>query len=109
VTTDPDFVADHAPIFCARCAAELLPGTGNFYRLNIEAVADPSPPIFSAEEIAGNLREDIEHLVTQMADLSEQEALDQIYRRLTFHLCAPCFRRWIENPAGSEAEGSMDG
>jgi hypothetical protein len=32
--------------------------------------------------------------------LSAQEAMDQVYRRLTIHLCATCFRSWIESPAG---------
>ena len=26
--------------------------------------------------------------------------VDEVYRRLTLYLCGPCFRRWIENPAG---------
>ena len=31
------------PLFCARCAAELQPGSGRFYHVTIEAVADPAP------------------------------------------------------------------
>jgi hypothetical protein len=36
-----------------------------------------------------------------MKDVSEREALDQVYRRLTIHLCTACYRQWIENPAGA--------
>jgi hypothetical protein len=94
VTTDP------VPLFCDRCAAELRPGTGNFYQVNIEAVADPSPPDLDAEEQPEDLRKEIELLLAEMADLSPQEAMDQVHRRLTLCLCVPCYRRWIENPVG---------
>ena len=32
--------------------------------------------------------------------LSEQEMMDQVYRKLTISLCTACYARWIENPAG---------
>jgi hypothetical protein len=38
--------------------------------------------------------------LARLEGISEQEALDQFYRRRTLHLCIPCFRRWIENPTG---------
>ena len=41
-----------------------------------------------------------------MRDLSEQELIDQVYRRLTIHLCEPCYRQWIENPAGKSGESA---
>ena len=37
------------PVLCHRCGVELTPGAGNFYVVCIEAFADPSPPIISAE------------------------------------------------------------
>ena len=91
---------EDATQFCARCAVELQPGSGNLYRIQIEAVADPSPPVVSEEEMAGDVRQRIEQLLEQMEDMSEREALDQVYRRLTIYLCVPCYRQWIENPAG---------
>lgn len=94
----PDQAADLVPLFCARCTTELEPGTGTFYRVTIEAVADPTPPTISAEDLATDLRKRIEELLQQMQDLSAQEAMDQVYRRLTLYLCGPCYRQWIENP-----------
>jgi hypothetical protein len=99
----PDPSADQPPVFCAHCAAILQPGSGNFYVVDIQAIADPTPPIISAEELAGDVREQIRHLLAQLEHLSEQEALDQVYRRLTLYLCVPCYRRWIEDPTGCEA------
>jgi hypothetical protein len=88
------------PLYCNRCLAELEPGTGSFYRVFIEGVADPTPPNITAEDLASDVRGKIERLIARMGDLSEQEALDQVYRRLTFYLCGPCFREWIEHPTG---------
>jgi hypothetical protein len=89
-----------APLFCDRCSAELTPGAGNFYVVTIEAVADPTPPVIeqrSPEEI----RAALERTLAQLAAVSGQEALDQVYRRVTIYLCRPCYQEWIENPAGS--------
>ena len=95
-----DQTGDPAPFFCARCAAELRPGAGDFYHIKIEAVADPAPPTISAEDLSKNIRREIEQLLAQMQNTSAQEAMDQVYRRLTLHLCGTCYRQWIEDPAG---------
>jgi hypothetical protein len=67
--------------------------------VTVEAVADPAPPTLPDLE-PGDIRRRIERLLAQMEGLSEQEALDQVYRRLTFDLCVPCYRQWIKNPTG---------
>ncbi|MBN2294363.1 MAG: hypothetical protein JXM70_18185 [Pirellulales bacterium] len=85
---------------CARCSAELMPGKGDFYMVKIEALADPSPPDFSEDDLARDHKAEIERLMEQMGDLSERELFDQIYRRLVLYMCGPCYRQWIENPVG---------
>jgi hypothetical protein len=92
--------SDDRPIFCNRCNRELTPGLGDFYVVLIEAIADPAPPQFSEEDLRRDPRTEIERLLAGLRELSEQEALDQVYRRLTIHLCTPCYREWIENPTG---------
>lgn len=87
-------------MFCARCATLLHPGAGDFYQITIEAVADPSPPIFPGADDPKEIRRRIETLLAGMADVTAQEALDQVYRRMVLQLCTPCYRAWIENPAG---------
>jgi len=96
--------AEQLPVHCQRCQAELQPGAGNFFLVNIEAIADPTPPIITAEDLAADIRHKIEELLAQMQGLSEQEAMDQVYRRVTFHLCGPCFRDWSAKPAGPPVE-----
>jgi hypothetical protein len=88
-------------LLCARCLAELRPGSGDFYRIHIEAVADPTPPNDDEDLPPEELRRRIEDLVEQLGDVSEREAMDQVCRRLTLHLCGPCYRRWIEDPVGA--------
>jgi hypothetical protein len=66
--------------------------------VRIEAFADPSPPEFSDDDLEHDPRLEIERLIDQLREFSEQELLDQVYRRLILHLCGPCYRRWIEDP-----------
>ena len=89
-----------APLFCSRCLAELRPGTGDFFEVSIQAVADPTPPVITAEDLQRDLRQEMRALVAQLEGMSEREALDQVARRVTIHLCNACFAQWIENPAG---------
>ena len=89
-------------LFCHRCGAILTPGRGDFYLVRIDAVADPSGPNIPAEELEGlDPAEEIDRLIEQMRGLSEQELMDMVYRRMTIHLCGPCYRKWIDNPAGA--------
>jgi hypothetical protein len=91
---------DDVPIFCARCAAELHPGTDGFYLIRIEAVADPTPPDISEEDLQTDIQSEIKELLAQMEKMSATEAMDQVHRRLIIYLCGRCYPNWIENPAG---------
>ncbi len=85
---------------CVATAAGLIlkPGEGSFYLVRIEAMADPTPPSFSEADLHRDFKAEIRRLLRQMRDLSEREAMDQVYRRLILYLCNPCYRQWIENP-----------
>lgn len=89
------------PLFCDRCTRQVTPGEGDFYVVRIEAVADPTPPTLAEDARRRDLGKEIEHLIDQMRDLSQQELLDQVYRRVTIFLCVPCYQQWIENPTGT--------
>jgi len=91
---------DRSHLICHRCARLLTPGAGDFYVVHIEAVADPTPPTISEQDLKGDIAAEIEHLLAQLEEHSEQELKDQVYRRLTLYLCTPCYTRWIENPTG---------
>jgi hypothetical protein len=92
---------EESPLFCDRCSTVLTPGRGNFYVVKVEAVADPTPPSFTEGQLARDVGREIDRLLERLRDMSEQELLDQVYRRLVLYLCTSCYRRWIENPTGS--------
>jgi len=89
-----------APLFCDRCSREIHPGRGDLYVVRIEAIADPTPPEFTLEDLERDHREEFARLCESLQHLSEREALEQVYRRLTIFLCNACYAQWIENPAG---------
>jgi hypothetical protein len=99
LTMDGNSNNGEIPIWCERCGIELKPGSGNFYLINIEALADPTPPVFSEDDLCRDSNAEISRLLQEMRDLSPQEALDQVYRRMVIYLCTQCYRQWIENPA----------
>jgi hypothetical protein len=93
--------SEHVQLLCHRCGAMLAPGEGNFYVVRIEAFADPTPSNLSGEELAElDVDAEISRLLEQIRDMSARELMDQVYRRLTMHLCGKCYRQWIEDPAG---------
>ena len=94
-------MTDHDPIFCDRCMRAMQLGNGEFYVVKIEAMADPTPPTLVELDRDANVTNRLDKLVSNMEDLSPREAMDQVYRQLTIHLCLPCYRDWIENPTGS--------
>jgi hypothetical protein len=91
---------EESPLFCDRCSRELRLGRGEFYVIRIEAIADPTPPEFTDEDLARDHREEFARLCQALQQLSAREAMDQVYRRLTLYLCNACYRQWIEDPAG---------
>ena len=89
-----------ACLFCHRCGATLTPGRGDFYVVVITAIADPSPPVFTEEDLAGDLEAEIQATLDAIRGMSERELAEQVYRRLVIHLCGRCYSQWIENPTG---------
>jgi len=86
-------------LLCHGCGCTLRAGEGNFYVVRIEAFADPTPPNLDLTEPGLDLAKEIDRLIDEMKDMSEQELMDQVYRRMTIHLCGTCYRTWIEDPA----------
>ena len=86
------------PALCHRCGTLLTPGDGSFYVVRIEAYADPTPPPLDETTPPGELAREIDDLIAGMGNLSEQELMDQVHRRLTLLLCTRCYTGWIEDP-----------
>jgi hypothetical protein len=71
--------------------------------VSIVAVADPSPPVFTQEDLVRNVQLEITLLVNSMRNLNEEEAQDQVFKRVAFHLCTACYANWIKDPTGASA------
>jgi hypothetical protein len=69
--------------------------------VRVEAFVDPTPGELTTADDGASLNEQFAELIRQTQDVPEQELMDQVYRRLTLHLCGRCYGEWIENPAGS--------
>ena len=52
------------------------------------------------EDLAKDTRKELDRLIAGMQELSEQELMDQVHRRVTLSLCGRCYADWIENPTG---------
>jgi len=89
---------NETPLFCDRCTVELHPGRGDFFVVRIEAVADPTGPEFSEEDLKRDHKREMEQLLAQIEEMSAREAMDQVHRRLTVFLCNSCYGQWIEDP-----------
>jgi hypothetical protein len=83
---------------CRRCQRELHPGRGELYVISILAVADPAPPVFTENDLVSDVEHEIQRLLAQIQDLNAQQAQDQVYRRMVFHLCEECYSSWIADP-----------
>ena len=69
------------PLVCERCRRTLKRGRGDFYVVRLDAVCDPSPPVFSEEDLSKDLDREIARLSAAMEDRSEQDLVDQVFRR----------------------------
>lgn len=97
--------ADHGPtdqteLHCARCAVALERGRAPFHLVEIRSVGDPSPPVFTQEDLEADTRRAIAELLARLARLSERQLIDQVYRRLLHCLCATCYAEWSDDPFG---------
>jgi hypothetical protein len=86
---------------CRKCGRDVHPGRGNSHVVSILAVADPSPPVFTEDDLALDVEQEVQQLLTLLRSLDAQAAQDQLYRRIVFHLCDSCYHEWIANPTGA--------
>ena len=88
------------PSICQKCGTLLTPGRGDFYVVNVEAYAEDSPPVITAEDLSRDHIEEMRRIAKELENLSPQEAMDGVHRQMSFFLCRRCYKVWIENPTG---------
>jgi hypothetical protein len=70
------------------------------YLVEIRAVCDPSPPVFTADDLERDTVRAIAELLVRIRGMSERQLIDQVYRRRLYCLCAACHARWGDDPFG---------
>jgi hypothetical protein len=87
---------------CSRCGRDVELGRGECYLIDIRAVADPSPPVFTGEDLSRDAAREIDRLLKQLRKLTARELAAQVYSRKLFCLCNACHARWIQDPFGAD-------
>jgi len=70
------------------------------YVVRIEVFAHPSTPPLDTDTNPDPGMEIIS-LLDELQDYSAEELQDQVYRRMEFHLCPACHKRYLSNPIGT--------
>jgi hypothetical protein len=101
IETSDDARLARDPLSCSRCGVAVAAGRGEYYLVDIRAVADPSPPVFTDDDLSQDAERAIAELLSRIRALTERQLLDEIYRRKLFCLCNACYASWIEDPVGA--------
>jgi hypothetical protein len=83
---------------CDGCGAPLLVESDVRYEVKIEVKAAYDPLEITEDDLAKDHRAEMARIIAQLQHLSEQEAMDQIYRAFRFDLCTPCQRKYLKAP-----------
>lgn len=99
----PDDPGPAAPaaLPCSRCGRPVGLGRGEGYLVDIRAVADPTPPVFTGDDLAADATREIQRLLDRLRGLSSRRLADQVYGRQLFCLCNACYARWSADPFGA--------
>jgi hypothetical protein len=87
-------------ITCDRCGKSLLVDEEVRYLVKVEVWAAYDPMEIAPEDLAKDRSEEIRSLTEQLGRMTEQEAMDSVYRKLVFDLCPSCQRDYLANPLG---------
>jgi hypothetical protein len=85
---------------CARCGRSVPLGRGECYLVDVRVVADPTPPVFTGDDLSVDAAREIDRLLKSLRKLSRDELLAQVYRRRLFCLCCGCYAEWSADPFG---------
>lgn len=83
---------------CDACGVALLVDSDVRYEVKIEVKAAYDPMELMPEDLAKDHAAEIARILERMKDVTEQEAMDQVYRVFKFDLCPPCQKRYLKKP-----------
>ena len=85
-------------ISCDRCGKALLVEEPIRYEAVIEVKAAYDPLELTREDLRTDLRAEIAQVLKELEGIDELEAMDQVFKRLTFDLCPACRKTFLGDP-----------
>jgi hypothetical protein len=84
---------------CDRCGRPIeSEDTRYIARIQVLAAADPLE--ISAEELQEDAGDEMDRLLKQCAEMTEEELMQDVFVEFRFDLCRRCQRAYIANPLG---------
>jgi hypothetical protein len=84
---------------CDRCGNGLLLDAPVRYEVRIEVKSAYDPMELTDDDLADASRK-LKEAVEAVKHLSEQEAMDEVYKEFRFDLCRTCQKEFIKDPLG---------
>jgi hypothetical protein len=84
---------------CDRCGNGLLLDAPVRYEVRIE-VKSAYDPLEITEEDLAHASANLKQAVDAVKNLSEEDAMDEVYREFRFDLCRTCQKTFIRSPLG---------
>lgn len=88
---------------CDGCGAPLLVESDVRYEVKIEVKAAYDPLEITADDLAKDHRAEMAKIIAQLSNVTEAEAMNEVYRTFRFDLCMPCQQRYLKKPLPFEA------
>jgi hypothetical protein len=84
---------------CDRCGNGLLLDAPVRYEVRIEVKSAYDPLEITSEDLADASKK-LREAVDAVRGLTEQEAMDEVYREFRFDLCRTCQKQFLKAPLG---------
>lgn len=94
---------------CDRCRKPLLVHEESRYIVRIEVLCAYDPMEITEDDLARDHEAEIRRILMRMEGVTEQEAMDQVYRKFLYDLCPPCQREFLRQPLGHKDAESAEG
>jgi hypothetical protein len=83
---------------CDGCDAPLLVESDVRYEVKIEVKAAYDPLEITEDDLAKDHLAEMAKIIARLRDVTEAEAMDEVYRTFRFDLCMPCQKRYLKKP-----------
>ena len=91
-------MGDSQPMrLCDRCGRS-LEGVSLRYVARIQVYAAYDPLEITFEDLTRDHSKEIQQILEQCQDLTEEELMSDVYTEFHFDLCRPCQRSYLQNP-----------